>query len=359
MFTTSTGWAQQKLSDDVVLHTTEGVERWSVATPPLPPGQNIVAAAYVSADDARVLSAGGLSSNYDATPVTMTFTSWATDDGGALWVRGGSFSVKQDPGLSWGSDLDYVSPADGWFSANEDDTDVTPGTTLFRTLDGGASWQVVARLLPSPNPADLGGCFVEPTVAFISPATGWLTGGCEAAEFEVTHDGGATWTAQAIPGLDTPYLGLADPIFISSQEGVMVGTPTGGGGPVRVYVTSDGGWSWTEHFAPGEWPHAVDFISADDGWLLSTDTMNAGYPAGLYATKDGGQTWSTLQALDHAAGGPLPVEGTVLNGSILDFVSPTLGWTDNFTGDGDTLLQTTDGGHTWSAVTVQITGSSG
>jgi hypothetical protein len=32
----------------------------------------------------------------------------------------------------------------------------------------------------------------------------------------------------------------------------------------------------------------------------------------------------------------------------------SLGWTENFTGDGDTLLKTTDGGHTWKPVTEEI-----
>lgn len=83
--------------------------------------------------------------------------------------------------------------------------------------------------------------------------------------------------------------------------------------------------------------------------------MNAGFPAGLYVTDDGGQIWSTLQPLDN---GP-PPGGLEFNGSILDFLSTKLGWTDTFTGDGDDLLQTTDGGHPWTPVTVQITSPSG
>ncbi len=87
---------------------------------------------------------------------------------------------------------------------------------------------------------------------------------------------------------------------------------------------------------------------------LGSDTLNAGFAAGLYVTHDGGQIWSTLQPLDN---GPPPSGGFDFNGSILDFVSTTLGWTDTFTGDADDLLQTMDGGHTWKRVTVQITGS--
>jgi photosystem II stability/assembly factor-like uncharacterized protein len=125
----------------------------------------------------------------------------------------------------------------------------------------------------------------------------------------------------------------------------------GGGGPVLVYLTADGGETWTASTAPGEIPHAVDFIDAENGWLLSTDTMDAGYPAGLYATHDGGQTWTTLQAIDDGR----PNQGTfALNGTVLDFITPTLGWTDTFSGSGDTLLQTTDGGLTWAPVTVQV-----
>ncbi|MGA8417476.1 MAG: hypothetical protein WB808_12750 [Candidatus Dormiibacterota bacterium] len=347
MFTADTGWAQRSL-DGAVLHTTRGVHHWLVATPQLPVGQQIVAVAFVNADSARVLTAGGLSSNADAPAVTMTFISWATDDRGSRWSRGGSFSVVQDPGSSWQGALDFVNRDDGWLSANEDDTAASLGTTLFRTFDGGTHWMEVAHLGPASST-----CFAQPTATFISPTTGWLTGGgCAAAQFEVTHDGGATWAPQRIPLLSTPYLGLESPTFITSLDGVMVGTVPSPES-VIVYVTDDGGKNWIPHAAPGDWPHAVDFIGSKDGWLLSSDTMNAGYAAGLYVTHDGGHTWATLRALD---GGAIPAGGTQLNGSILEFVSPTLGWTDTdtFAGNGDVLLQTTDGGRTWVPVSVQV-----
>ncbi|MHB8537570.1 MAG: WD40/YVTN/BNR-like repeat-containing protein [Candidatus Dormibacteria bacterium] len=353
MLTAETGWAQRSL-DGTVLHTTQGVQHWLVATPQLSEGQRIVAVAFVGASGARALTAGGLSSNADAPPVSMTFTSWATDDGGTRWSRGGSFSVVQDPGLSWQGALDFVNADDGWFSANQDDTAASLGTTLFRTVDGGVQWEVVAHLVPTPSPGSTT-CYTQPTATFASPTTGWLTGGgCATAQFEVTHNGGTTWSPQPIPLLSTPYLGLESPTFITSQDGVMLGTPASEAGVV-VYLTLNGGRSWAARDAPGSSPHAVDFINADDIWLLSSDTMNAGFAAGLYVTHDGGQLWSTLQPLDS---GPPPPGGFDFNGSILDFVSTTLGWTDTFIGNGNDILQTADGGHTWKRVTVQITGSS-
>lgn len=349
MFSPTDGWAQEA-SDRAVLHTTQGVQAWTVGSPDLPAGQAIVALSYVDAGAARLLAAGGLSTDADAAPVTMTFISWATDDGGARWTEGGSFSAVQDPGLSWQGDLDYVNGLDGWFSANQDDTDAGLGTTLFRTVDGGAGWAEVTRIASAPAGAET--CFAQPTATFDSPMTGWLTGGgCSSAEFEVSSDGGATWGPQTLPLSGTPALSLGAPVFISGQVGVMPAFSAGGGGPVLVYLTADGGETWTASTAPGEIPHAVDFIDAENGWLLSTDTMDAGYPAGLYATHDGGQTWTTLQAIDDGR----PNQGTfALNGTVLDFITPTLGWTDTFSGSGDTLLQTTDGGLTWAPVTVQV-----
>jgi photosystem II stability/assembly factor-like uncharacterized protein len=356
MLTADTGWARRSV-DGAVLHTTEGVQHWLVATPHVPDGQQIVAVAFVSAGSARVLTAGGLSCNADAPPVSMTFTSWATGDGGALWSRGGAFSVVQDPGLSWAGALDFVNLDDGWFSANQIDTDVSLGTTLFRTVDGGARWEEVALLKPGPGSPGSMPCYAQPTATFINTTTGWLTGGgCATAQFEVSHNGGATWSSQPLPLLSTPYMGLGSPTFITGQEGVMLGTPASEQPGVVAYVTLNAGRNWTAHGAPGISPHAVDFINAYDGWLLSSDTMNAGFAAGLYVTHDGGKIWSTLQPLDN---GPPRPGGHDFNGSILDFVSSTLGWTDTFTGDNDALLQTTDGGHTWKLVTVQIAGSTG
>ena len=356
MLTAESGWAQRRL-DGSILHTTQGVQHWLVATPQLAAGERIVAVAFVGAGSARILAAGGLSPNPDAPPVSMTFTSWATDDGGTRWSRGGSFRVVQDPGGAWQGALDFVNLDDGWFSSNQDDTDASLGTTLFRTVDGGAHWEQVAHVEPAPtsSPGSTT-CYAQPTATFASPTTGWLTGGgCATAQFEVTHNGGTTWSPQPIPLLSTPYLGLESPIFFTSEDAVMLGTPPSEQPGVVVYLTLNGGRSWTAHAAPGIAPHAVDFINADDICLLSSDTMNAGFAAGLYVTHDGGQIWGTLQPLDN---GPLP-GGLDFNGSILDFVSPTMGWTDTFIGEGDGILQTTDGGHTWRPVTVQITGTSG
>jgi photosystem II stability/assembly factor-like uncharacterized protein len=355
MLGADSGWAQ-RMVDGSILHTTQSVEHWLVASPQLPDGQSIVAAAFISADSARIVVAAGLSCNEDALPVPMTFTSWATSDGGALWSRGGSFDVVQDPGLSWQGALDFVNLDDGWFSANQDDTDTSLGTTLFRTVDGGGHWGEIFRLVQSSD-SPSGPCFAQATATFISPTTGWLTGGgCAVAEFEVTHNGGATWSPQPIPLLSTPYLGLSNPTFINSVDGFMLGLdPTEQPG-ILVFVTFDGGRSWAAHGAPGIATNAAHFINGDDGWLLDSNTLNAGFAAGLYVTHDGGQIWSTLQPLDN---GPPPPGGFDFNGSILDFVSPALGWTNTNTGVDDNLLQTTDGGHTWKLVPVQVSGSSG
>ena len=281
--------------------------------------------------------------------MSVAFTSWATDDGGAQWSRGGSFSAVQDPGSSWPTSLDFVNVDDGWFSASEDDVDPSLGMTLFRTVDGGAHWDQVAKIEPAPTASGSVPCYSQPTAHFVSPTTGWLTGGgCATAQFDITHNGGVTWSPQSIALLGTPYLLLDNPTFPTSQDGVMLGIETGGFGGF-VYVTLDGGRTWTSHDTPELWPVAVDFLNTNEGWLLSTNTMNVGFPAGLYVTDDGGQRWSTLQSINTV----LPTN-IVLNGSILDFVSPTLGWTDTFTGNGNDLLQTTDGGRTWQRVSVQV-----
>lgn len=286
----------------------------------------------------------------------MTFTSWATGDEGALWLRGGSMSVVQDPGLSWQDALDFVNVDDGWFSANQDDTDASLGTTLFRTVDGGTRWEEIDHLAQSSTSPGAVPCYAQATASFISPSTGWLTGGgCVTAQFEITHNGGATWSPQSIPLLGTPYLALGVPIFITTQEGVMLATDPSEDPGVLVYVTLDGGRRWTAHAAPGISANAVHFVNAHDAWLLSSNTMNAGFAAGLYVTHDDGQIWTTLQPVDD---GPPHQGGFVFNGTILDFVSTTLGWTDSFTGTDDDMLQTTDGGRTWKPVTVEIAGPS-
>jgi photosystem II stability/assembly factor-like uncharacterized protein len=109
-------------------------------------------------------------------------------------------------------------------------------------------------------------------------------------------------------------------------------------------VTSDGGASWTRQYAGAADLNQVDFIDGQHGWAAGGGS--------LLRTTDGGANWSALAE---------PCQGEL---SSVHFVSPALGYAvasttaagqspagQYTTALGGSLLRTTNGGSTWSAVT--------
>jgi photosystem II stability/assembly factor-like uncharacterized protein len=113
-------------------------------------------------------------------------------------------------------------------------------------------------------------------------------------------------------------------------------------------ATSDGGASWTRQYAGTADLDQVDFIDGQHGWAAGGGS--------LLRTTDGGASWSALAE---------PCQGEL---SSVHFVSPALGYAvaaatsaetaagpspggQDTTALGGSLLRTTDGGSTWSPVT--------
>jgi photosystem II stability/assembly factor-like uncharacterized protein len=371
MLSATSGWAQQ-LSSGEVLHTSQGVQEWTVASPELPAGQQISAVAYVDSDVAEALSTGTSSGSQTAVD------SWSTDNGGLAWTQQSTFTVRGTLPAGEGG-LDFVDAEHGWWSvgvgAPTANSEMT-GFLLYRTTDGGSQWSEVASAdFATPGSGSIpDDCRGQPPVAilypssFVNSTTGWITGQCDgdAPYLSVTHDGGTTWQAQtlpdAIPSSDDP---LTDPPqFSSTEDGTMLEWGPGGGQDATIYVTADGGQTWTPRSTPEQFPQASDFVDADDGWLLIADSLNAGAAGSpnLYVTHDGGTTWTSLQVTE-LPNTTSPLPSTNLGGLSLDFVTTQLGWAappwipseQGFW--ADELLQTTDGGQTWTPVAAQVSGS--
>ena len=360
MFTTTTGWAQRAV-DGAILHTTQGADSWLMASPPLVGGHPI-AVAFLSASTARVLStpAEGVaaSSGVDTTEVVEC---WATADGGVSWSRMGTLQVPLQPEPDYGS-LDFVDAENGWWSLMPGGSGETSHLSLYRTADGGAHWSEVARApgtaAGSGGPATAtipGGCDTNGAV-FVSATTGWLTGTCGDLHdyFYVSHDGGATWTAQPLPPSGSTGIPVTTPPrFSSPSDGAMVMDIVGSiFQSAFLYVTTDGGSSWTVHPTPANQEQSVDFVDPDDGWLLMLDQEQVTNGIGesvLYNTRDGGRSWALL-----AASQPIGTDLGSLAGLELDFLNAEEGWAAPLLeGPGlpalsGELIQTSDGGSTWA-----------
>lgn len=371
MFSASSGWAQ-RASDAAVLHTTDGGTRWIVASPVLIGDQQMLAASFLDASRAEALT-GTLHGCYPAPgPESADLIAWSTTDAGRTWTREGTFRAPDFPGAAVGGGaLDFVSSEDGWLSVNEGAAAGSSGMALYRTVDGGVRWSEVARTNPgSPMPGSIPFGGDKGDAAFIDPTTGWIAGSTAGTGplFWVTRDGGTSWSAQALPGSSSLIQpGTEAPRFWSEQGGwvlvsgwLPVATPDNPR-TSALYVTTDAGGSWSRIATPGQGQSAsaADFIDQEDGWVLTAPpeppapaspapATTAPVPSTtLWATSNAGRTWS-----------PVWSRTSEVQITSLDFVSTQVGWAETVDGSSGAfrMLQTTDGGHTWSAVNPAISG---
>jgi photosystem II stability/assembly factor-like uncharacterized protein len=240
----------------------------------------------------------------------------------------------------------------GWMLADLDTADGQQNADIFRTTDGGQTWAKIASAADRPGTLPLTG--QKFGVTFHDATTGWVVQGdtLDPAPrlhglFQ-THDGGVTW--QPAPALAWPAALAQDPAldefgrlptFFSPQAGVLpmlvVSQATGGVADTVMYVTRDGGASWSP---TTPLPASAGATSFDDvmylldpsNWWIVPDA-NGGTT--LFQTVDGGQRWASW-----TPGAPFAAV------SALDFVSGAQGWAIGGAG----LLRTSDGGHTWTVL---------
>lgn len=352
MYDALAGWAWA--GGDQILHTTSGVQHWTIVAPPI--GDRAIAeVAWVDGETARILTtSAGVVGDVEK---KYTLVGWMTNDGGATWTEGQPFTVlletAQDPSVT--SDLDFVDANHGWFF---DAQELSVGAPIFilKTVDGGMHWSQV-ETTPATGTALHGalpvGC-APYGMTFLNDTTGWVSGECgNATLLEVTHDGGADWSPQPI---DCQKCAFYPPVFTSPLDGDVWG------GGDDLYVTTDGGQTWSARAqTPGNWP---DFVDSEHGVTLGL-TSNVNSLVVLWTTSDGGASWE--QAPNGAINGNGPFQS-----SQLDFVTPSLGWVVSLDIHGEPLLQggqtpfptlppelwqTTDGGVTWTQVIPTFTTS--
>jgi photosystem II stability/assembly factor-like uncharacterized protein len=342
MFSTSAGWAQ-RLDGGAILHTARGVGHWTLASPPTV--DRVLAAAYLDAGTAQVLTVPGGAGS------ATTLQSWVTTDGGSAWSRGGGFAV-QGYNAGVGGALDFVDPEHGWYSQLEA-ADGLSGTALYGTTDGGAQWSEVAvEAGTAPGTSAVGTiprlCYGL-TATFASPSDGWLTGSCLTgpAPLYATQDGGRSWSAQALPALPfSPAGGTSfPPVFTSPGSGTLLTENQSlTAVTTSLFATGDGGGSWLLRSTSIGSPVADGFVDADRGWLV-TAADGAGSATDIFTTADGGAIWTRLGAFPYA-------------GLSLDFLTAKLGWAAEDLDQQDAgpayLIQTDDGGRTWTGVVPEI-----
>ena len=256
-----------------------------------------------------------------------------------------------DGGLTWnisstpfsGGDLSFIDSKNGWMLADLGAGAGSNAVAVFQTTDGGTTWTQTYTNDPNlPDAGDslpLGG--LKADLIPLSMQTAWV-GGVTYSPGTVylyrTDDAGHTWSPVSLElpaGAENYELGIdRDQMrFVSADDGFLVVRMSGDSTQTAVYVTNDGGESWS--LTPTLIPEAgaSDFLSAEEAIIYNGEQF--------YVTRDRARTWITVS--------PDIVFGDSF--ATMDFVNPNSGWIITAAGDTRSLYRTHDGGATWLPVT--------
>jgi photosystem II stability/assembly factor-like uncharacterized protein len=198
---------------------------------------------------------------------------YRTEDGGAEWNNYWLPFVPYKG--AWG--MSFISESTGYLLGTrwmESDP-----VLLYRTTDGGLSWQPVFGSRASILKAII-------TVSFVDSCTGWVGGGV----IMKTTDGGETWNMQSESAAVRKFF------FLDELQGFAAGG-------TKVLKTLDGGATWID-ISPGD-ERVVDlrgvfFLDANAGWLVGfgnekSDESHVYMNSVLLKTSDGGASWTVQE----------------------------------------------------------------
>ena len=296
MIDANSGWATGGLAGvgDHVLKTADGGSTWTDLTPPEPApasGDQKVATAYFQ--DAQI---AWVTYAYTGFIIPSQAVVWRTQDGGQTWLASQPLDISGLAEVYVPSDLLFVGGQTGWLLVHVGAGMNHDYVALFRSQDGGVTW---TRLLDPYNDGGIQSCS-KSAILFTDATHGWLTGDCNGVAAGVllfkSTDGGATWQEVVLPD-PTSALGLFedmnvacgsyDPFFFSNDLGHLgVRCTHFAQQPSTldyyIYTTQDGGATWTSSTYPGI---ALYFVTADTGWSLAPK---------IQRTTDGGATWTPI-----------------------------------------------------------------
>jgi photosystem II stability/assembly factor-like uncharacterized protein len=304
----------------------------------------------ISAIDANVAwtTVVNLDDDNDDNFFTQLFS--RTANGGATWTTTTVAGLARDEVITA---LYAQSATTAWVTVG---TASAAGTgRVLRTTDGGITWaaQTTATQFASPNS-------VPGVIRFFDANNGVVVGNPVNGRFEVytTSNAGAIWTA--VPVANTPAQQDQDelpfplPVVAQSGNSIWIGTDEG-----RVLRSTDRGLTWAASATGLPSLEAVAFRDAQNGlameqegdYVRSTDGgvtwaqlnpigparsigldnipgtrtyVSTGFgdfdPGSSYSTDDG-QTWTAIES--------------TINHALVDFVSPTVGWSGGLVVDAD------------------------
>ena len=313
MIDPSIGWAT---GNAYVLRTTNGGATWYNVTPPT--ASSVRSGFFPNASLGWFLSPDSI---------------YRTTDGGASWTR---YYVPFNGGY-----MQFLDQASGFVLSGEPSGMNKHAVSLYKTSDGGATWIRQYANDPGQPNNTLPFSGTKNGMTFRDASTGWVNGYIPTpgfAYFYKTTNGGTSWAPQPLPipaGYESADIDVGSLRFFGASDAVLpVWMSTGVGiRDLFLYVTHDGGTTWTVSPAAAPNSFGSDFVSVRDG-------VSVGETGLFHVTNDSGASWTQVTPNVTVGGDFIPQ---------IDFVSTTTGWALKRDLSGNAALyRTNDGGATWT-----------
>lgn len=253
---------------------------------------------------------------------------YRTIDGGVTWE-----SVVVSNVLLDFTDVYFTNANDGWVVAGVDGQ--TAGK-LFKTNDGGATWQDLSSNVPDISSNPLSSIRMNGNNGIIGCAAGEFTT-TNFPNYYLTTDGGNTWIAKNLPNPNIPFVSDFEIFRVSSntESGTFQISGRAGGSTNIIYNSTNNGASFSETLfdTQGIQNSPFDIFNIDDTvyWIPTLapekstnggsswssfsyhsnspnmfsgffETPNKGWIVGanssIYSTENGAISWTELQNID-------------------------------------------------------------
>ncbi len=271
---------------------------------------------------------------------------WESPDAGATW----STVWHQEATLNIGSlAIDPRDPQTLYCGTGEANlsADSYAGVGVYRTTDGGATWQHWADAATHGLPGRIGALQIDPFDSTRLALGGIGFGGAPSGLF-LSSDRGAHWTPVALPA--TGRYWCHSIVYDPGTAGTLYVAITAQGAGSGIYRSRDGGGTWRR--LAGGLPAAHQIhraslaLSASHPHILYTLISDAGTMGdsvlGVFRSNNRGATWAQVDQGHFVEEGQMSYNNTLA----VDPTDP-----DRVVCGGVELHRTVDGGATWQQVT--------